>query len=154
MNADFVNPFLESVIKVLTTMASIEAKPGKPSVKQDDVARGDVTGIIGMAGQQTKGSFAITFTETAIFKIAAQMVGDHPAEVDESVTDLVGEITNMATGGAKAIFEQKGYDFDMAIPAVVAGKDHRIVHKSTGPKLILPFATDAGEFFVEICFEH
>jgi len=62
---------------------------------------------------------------------------------------LVGEITNMATGGAKALFEQKGYDFDMAIPPVVAGKDHRIVHKSSVPKSILPFSTESGEFCVE-----
>lgn len=154
MNADFVNPFLESVVNVLSTMASIKVTPGKPGLKTDDVAKGDVTGIIGMAGQQTKGSFAITFSEKAIFDIAAKMLGDHPTEVDDSVTDLVGEITNMATGGAKALFEQKGYDFDMAIPTVVAGKDHRIVHKSTGPKLILPFVTESGDFCVEICFEH
>lgn len=153
MKADFVNPFLESVVNVLSTMASLKVTPGRPSVKEDDVAKGDVTGLIGMAGQQTRGSFAITFTEQAIFKIASQMLGDQPTEVDESVTDLVGEITNMATGGAKALFEQKGYDFDMAIPTVVAGKNHRIVHKSTGPKLILPFSTEVGEFFVEICFE-
>ncbi len=153
MKADFVNPFLESVVNVLSTMASMTVTAGTPSLKTDDVAKGDVTGLIGMTGQQTKGSFAITFTERAIFNIASKMLGDHPTEVDESVTDLVGEITNMATGGAKALFEQKGYDFDMAIPTVVAGKNHCIVHKSSGPKLILPFSTDAGEFFVEICFE-
>jgi len=102
-----------------------------------------------MAGQQTKGSFAITFTEKAIFEIAAKMLGNHPPRQGDSVTDLVGKTINMVTGGAKALFEQKGYDFDMAIPMMVAGKNHRIVYKSSGSKLILPFSTESGEFCVE-----
>lgn len=153
MNVTFINPFLESILNVLSTMAQVEAKAGRPLIKKDDVARGDVTGVIGMTSAQAKGSLAITFSEAAILDISKRMLGEESDELDETVTDLVGEITNMVTGGAKRILADKGYDFDLAIPAVVAGKNHKIMHKFHGPKVIVPFSTDAGEFFVEICFE-
>jgi len=42
------------------------------------------------------------------------MVGEAPDEVNDEITDLVGEITNMGTGGAKRIFSENSIDFDMA----------------------------------------
>ncbi len=153
MNVAFINPFLESILNVLNTMAQLEAKAGRPMIKTDDMARGDVTGVIGMTSPQVKGSLAITFSEQAILDICKRMLGEESAGVDATVTDLVGEITNIVTGGAKRILADKGYEFDLAIPTVVVGKDHKIIHKFLGPKVIVPFATDAGEFFVEICFE-
>ncbi len=153
MNVAFINPFLESILNVLNTMAQLEAKPGRPMIKKDDVACGDVTGVIGMTSAQAKGSLAITFSEAAILDISKRMLGEESNEIDATVTDLVGEITNMVTGGAKRLLADQGYDFDLAIPAVVAGKNHKIMHKFHGPKVIVPFVTEAGDFFVEVCFE-
>lgn len=154
MNAELINPFLEAILDVLSTMAQLEAKPGRPTLKQDDAAHGDVTGLIGMTGEQARGSLAVTFSERAILDISRRMLGEESKTIDATVTDLVGEITNMVTGGAKRILADKGYHFDLAIPAVVSGKNHQIIHKSRGPKIIVPFATEAGPFYVEICFEN
>ena len=153
MKVEFINPFLESIVNVLETMADVKATPGKPQRKEEDIANGDVTGVIGMASQQVKGSLALTFTSAAIFDIAKRMLGEEVTDINHTVTDLVGEITNMVTGGAKRLLAEQGYDFDMAIPAVVTGKNHRISHKSNGMKIIIPFSIVAGKFFVEICFE-
>ena len=153
MNVEFINPFLGSIMNVLSTMAHMEVKPGKPAVKSNEVACGDVTGLIGMAGKQAKGTLAITFTEPVILEITKRMLGEELSEIDETVADMVGEITNMVTGGAKLVLSEKGYRFDMAIPSVIAGKDHIIHHKSKAPIVIVPFNTEAGDFFIEICFE-
>jgi chemotaxis protein CheX len=153
MKVEFINPFLESIVNVLETMANVKATPGKPQRKEEDVAHGDVTGVIGMASEQVKGSLAITFTSAAIFDIAKRMLGEEVTDINNTVTDLVGEITNMVTGGAKRVLAEQGYDFDMAIPAVIAGKNHRISHKSNGMKIIIPFSIIAGKFYVEVCFE-
>ncbi len=153
MDIKFVNPFLSSILNVLSTMAMIEAKTGKPSIKTDEIAKGDVTGLIGMAGEQTKGTFAITFTEPVILEITKNMLGEEETGINDTITDMVGEITNMVCGGAKKELSENGYKFDMAIPSVVAGKDHIIKHKSKKPIIVVPFTTNTGEFFVEICFE-
>lgn len=153
MNVEFVNPVLISIVNVLSTMAKVDAKPGRPAVKQGEVSRGDVTGIIGMTGDKIRGSIAISFPEAVILDIAKRMLNEESAGIDATVTDLVGEITNMVSGGAKKLLGDKGYDFDMALPTVVSGKNHVVDHKSRGVKIVLPFAVDKGVFFVEICFE-
>ncbi len=153
MDDKFINPFSESLINVLGTMAMLQVRAGAPSVKTHETAHGDVTGIIGMTGEQAKGSFAVTFTEPVILEITRRMLGEEVNGIDETVTDMVGEITNMVTGGAKKFLSEKGYRFDMAVPAVIAGPGHVIRHKSGKPVIIVPFSTEAGEFFMETCFE-
>ena len=51
MEARFINPFLEGTVHVLKTMAFIEPEPGKPYLKRDNNAIGDISGIIGLTGQ-------------------------------------------------------------------------------------------------------
>lgn len=153
MNVEFVNPFLSSLVNVLETMAMTKLKPGKPSIKKDQVSKGDVSGLIGMAGPQTRGSLSVTFEAKLALSIMEKMLGERPPEVNEEVTDMVGEITNMVTGGAKNILGDKGYDFDMATPIVVSGKDHTINHKCEGKTLIVPFSSDNGQAFIEVSFD-
>ena len=153
MRAEFVNPFLASLINVLKTMATMEIKPLKPRIKKDEIARGDVSGLIGMIGNQTRGSMSITFEEGLALEIMQNMLGEKPHGLNEEVTDMVGEITNMVTGGAKRILAENGFDFDMATPVVVSGKGHTIRHKCDGAIIIMPFTSEWGDAFIEICFE-
>ncbi|MGM0525722.1 chemotaxis protein CheX [Idiomarina seosinensis] len=153
MNAEFVNPFLQALQNVLSMMAQMELKPGKPQLKRDEYARGDVSGIIGMVGPKVKGSFSISFEENLACEIMHKMLGEMPESIDDEVCDMVGEITNMVTGGAKKTLGESGYEFDMATPIVVSGKDHTISHRSEGPRIIMPFSHLAGKAYIEICFD-
>ena len=153
MNVEFINPFLSSLMNVLETMAMTKLKPGKPSIKKEQVSKGDVSGIIGMAGPQTKGSLSVTFDEALALTIMERMLGERPESVNEEVTDMVGEITNMVTGGAKVTLGDKGYDFDMATPIIVSGKNHTINHKCEGSTLIIPFSSDSGTAYIEVSFD-
>ena len=153
MNVEFINPFISALVNVLKTMAQTELTPGKPKKKADDTARGDVSGLIGMVGEQVKGSLSITFDEALALEIMHRMLGEKPDSVNEEVTDMVGEITNMICGGAKNELGDKGYEFGMATPVVVAGKDHLIAHQVDGPKMIMPFSSEHGNAYLEICFD-
>ena len=153
MDAKFINPVLDSMVNVLSTMAQIESEPGKPLLKTDDVARGAVTGLIALEGKQVRGSMAISFPQTVIVDIVQRMLGEEITEVDDTARDLTGEITNMVLGGAKNLFEQAGYDFGLSHPNVLVGIKHVVEHPYHGPIILLPFHTAAGEFYVEICFE-
>ncbi|RBP79696.1 chemotaxis protein CheX [Shewanella putrefaciens] len=154
MNVNFINPFLQSLLNVISTMASMDLTPGKPQIKVDNLAKGDVSGLIGLVGPQTKGSLSITFEQKLVLQIMQNMLGENPGKINEEVTDLVGEITNMVTGGAKNLLGQKGYEFEMATPMVVSGKGHTISHKANGTKIIMPFTSLHGTAYIEICFEN
>ena len=154
MNVGYVNPFLSSLVNVLSTMANTTIVPGQPRIKKDEVARGDVSGLIGMIGPQTKGSFSVSFEESLALEIMNRMLGEKPKTINEEVTDMVGEITNMVTGGAKRILGEKGYEFSMATPVVVSGKGHTITHKCDGPKILMPFDSDFGKVHIEVGFDN
>ena len=154
MNVEYVNPFLSSLVNVLSTMANTTIVPGQPRIKKDEVARGDVSGLIGMIGPQTKGSFSVSFEESLALEIMFRMLGERPKAINEEVTDMVGEITNMVTGGAKRILGEKGYEFSMATPVVVSGKGHTITHKCDGPKILMPFDSDFGKVHIEVSFDN
>ena len=153
MNVEFINPFLSSLVNVLTTMANTTIVPGQPRIKKDEVARGDVSGLIGMVSPQTKGSFSITFEESLAVEIMFRMLGERPKGITPDVTDMVGEITNMVTGGAKRILGDKGYEFSMASPIVVSGKAHTITHKCEGPTILMPFNSGFGKVHIEVSFD-
>lgn len=152
MNVAFINPFIAALTNVLKTMAQTELKPGKPSKKSDTKARGDVSGMIGLVGEELQGSLSITFEKELAFEIMNRMLGEKPAAVDEEVSDMVGEIANMVCGGAKLALADQGHEFGMATPIVVSGKDHSINHQVDGPKMIMPFTSEFGTAYLEICF--
>lgn len=153
MNFEFINPFIESTINVLKTMAQTDATPGQPAIKTGQAAGGDVTGIAGMIGEKAHVSFAITFSNPVILVITGNMLGEDIDEsaVDETVADSVGEITNMVTGGSKRILAEKGFKFDLVRPSIITGANHMINHQLKAPTVMLPFTSNAGDFFIEIC---
>lgn len=153
MNVEFINPFLSSMLNVMSTMAMMELTPEKPKLKQGEVAKGDVSGLIGMVSEQAKGSLSITFEGSLAIATMKNMVGEGPDEINEEITDLVGEITNMVTGGAKRMLSEKGFEFDMATPMVVSGKNHTINHKAEGPIVIIPLSSEHGKAFIEFSFD-
>ncbi len=153
MRVEFINPFLSAMVDVLSTMGKVDAKAGKPFLKKERISKGDVTGIIGLTGGPVKGSLAISFSEATILEITSNMLGEKVTELDATVADMVGEITNMVCGGAKRSLSEMGYEFDLSIPGTIVGKGHTINHNTKGQTIILPFTIPKGQFFVEICFE-
>jgi chemotaxis protein CheX len=153
MKIDFIGSIVLSISNVISTMASIKVVRGKSIKKADNVAHGDVTGIIGMVAPNANGSMAISFSKSAILEIMSGMLGEPFTEINHEVTDCVGEITNMVAGGAKKIMMEKGLDFGMATPVVVCGTNHEIIHQITETKIVIPFNTPEGSFVVEICFQ-
>lgn len=145
----FINPVLEAVGNVLTTMASMSAIPGKPYVNRERTAVGDVTGIIGMVGDM-KGVLSVTFEKDVILKIANTLLGENYTEVDNTIADAVGELTNMISGQARMHLSREGMNLKASTPTVVIGKGHVINHIAPAPILSIPFSTEYGSFVVEI----
>ncbi len=153
LEAKIINPFLEAAANVLQTMAMIPATPGKPFLKRDVTALGDVTGIIGITGDHT-GSLSITFSKSCITSVIANLFGTTVTEVNDEVCDAVGELTNMISGDARRRLEAQEVKLQGGTPTVVSGPNHSITHIHNGPYLAVPFETPSGQFTVEIAFNN
>jgi len=152
MDVKLINPFINATINVLETMAFITVNAGKPYLKKDDVAIGDVSGILGLTGV-ANGTIAVTFEEKCILTVVSNMFGETMSELNSEIADAVGELTNMISGQARRELEEMGKVFKAAIPSVVTGRGHSIIHFTRGPKIAIPFSTDNGNFTIEVCFE-
>ncbi len=151
MDVKFINPVLAAIVNILQTMAEITPKPGKLSVKSDQFSLGVISGFIDLASSDIHVSVAVTFSSEAILDIGSRMMHTELKEVNDDVKDLVGEIANMVAGGAKSNLEEAGYNFKLTLPTVVVGERHQVKHSVEGVTLMLPFTTEAGKFFVEVC---
>lgn len=151
MNVEYINPFLSATVNVIKTMAFTEIKPGKPYLKKEKSAVGDVSGIIGLTGE-TEGSLSVSFPEKLICTIVGNMFGETIEGINKDVEDAVGEITNMISGDARRELSEKGITLKAAIPSVVTGKNHTITHITSGPIIAIPFDADDGTFTVEVSF--
>ena len=139
-------------LNVLETMASTKARAGKPYLKKDQIARGDISGVIGLTGE-VSGTMSVSFSEKSILSIVSNMVGVEVKEMNEEITDAVGEIVNMISGQARQKLDELGRSLEAAIPTVIMGKNHVIEHITTYPIIAVPFTSDKGEFAIEVCFE-
>ena len=152
MNVEYINPFVSATTNVLEMMAFVKPEAGKPYVKKDRKAMGDVSGVIGLTGH-SKGVVVLSFSTAAACKIVGSMLGENYTKIDEGVSDAVGELTNMISGDARRLLAEKGFVFEAGVPSVGSGTGHTIESMVKGPAIALPFTVDGHPFLVEACFE-
>ncbi|MCX7674312.1 MAG: chemotaxis protein CheX [Bdellovibrionaceae bacterium] len=151
LDKNFLNAFVDGVIKTMSLMASTVVKPQKPLIQNKFEPKGEIAGMVGMVAGPMKGTLTISYTRPAIFKILENMLGEKYTDLTTEVTDAVGELTNQIYGSAKTTLNQMGYQFEMAIPTVIQGQFH-ISQYHSGTTLVVPFLVDecSTPFFVEI----
>ena len=152
MKAEYVNPFLEATVSVLKIMASLEVVPGKPFIKKESPACGDVSGIVGITGE-TEGSLCITFSRGCILRVVSTWFGEEAKEINDEVKDAVGELSNMISGDSRRRLQEVGFTFHGSVPSVISGPGHEVKHITPGPVLSIPFSLNGSGFVVEVCFQ-
>ncbi len=152
MDLTYINPFINATAHVLETIAFTTVKAGKPYIKDNQGARGDVSGIVGLTGD-ANGTLSVSFSEESILSIVSNILKEEKTELNDEIKDAVGEITNMIAGQARLGLDDLGRSLISAIPTVIMGKNHTITHITTYPVTAVPFESDSGEFAIEVCFE-
>ncbi|WP_027184045.1 chemotaxis protein CheX [Desulfovibrio inopinatus] len=155
MNASDVEvakPFIKATQTVLSMMAGIDPKPGKPFIKSDKTAHGDVSAVVGLTGQKN-GSISISFPKKCAVAIVKNMLGDDVTDIISDAKDAVGEITNMISGQARAGLSEKGLTLQGSTPTIIFGDNHSISHVTSGAIIAIPFESPHGSFTLEFCFE-
>jgi chemotaxis protein CheX len=156
MDARFVNCYLKGAQAVFKTMLRIELEMGRPTLKADRKASGDITGVIGFAGDK-RGSFTISLRGECALTIYNAFTGEDKKEVNEEVIDAVGELTNIISGQTRLELEKIGFNISASLPTVIIGKDVDINMITKAPIITLPFSFgtngNAGEIFIDFSFE-
>ena len=149
---EIARPFVKATLDIIETMAGFSAVAGKPFIKEDNFARGDVSAIVGVTGDRT-GTISVSFTKTCAIALVKGMLGDDIQDVLQDTQDAVGEVTNMVSGQARAGLREMGVILQGSTPTVIVGDGHIIRHISPFPVVAIPFESEYGEFTVEFCFD-
>lgn len=82
-----------------------------------------VTGSVGFAGDDVHGAVYLHLPTAFATQVAAAMLGLPPEELtgETEVNDVVGEVTNMLTGGLKSWLCDSGLPCAVSTPAIIRG---------------------------------
>ena len=149
---EIAKPFIAAVTMVLSTMAGVTPTPGKPYVKKNLKASGDISAVVGSTGAH-RGTISLTFTRSCAVYLVKAMLGDDIGDIIQDTCDAVGEITNMVSGQARAGLAEMGIVLQGSTPSIIMGDNHTLSHVSASPIIAIPFSTQAGDFTLEFCLE-
>ncbi len=151
-SAEHINPFIQATVDALSVMAQVTAEKDSVSIKEDNLATYDISGIIGLAGEVI-GSVVLSFPRATACKVVSKFLGDKKVTLDAEAQDAVGELTNMVAGGAKRDLAAHHLGFKIGIPNVVVGQGHAVVRPKNVPTVCVHFDSSEGPFVLEVCLK-
>jgi len=150
VDVSYINPFIEAVDSVFTTMLDVKPRRNGLGVS-DGRAKGEViTSLVGISGQ-ISGVVALRFPPQTALVLAGRMLGNEVSEVNDEVTDAISEMVNMVAGSAKAKFNHDP-PLELGLPTVVEGSGYRLRYPTKSVWLAVPFSSDAGDFTMEVTY--
>jgi chemotaxis protein CheX len=152
IDVDFINPFIDSSMKTLNKLCGVNnIEAMKPYLLGEEVLEIDISGVLAITSPYFRGSIAISFDDKVYKDVISKMLEENISEVDLDNQDGAAEIINIIFGQTKAVLNQRGYSLERAIPSVLRGKGHKILQSSKIPILLVPFRSDLGNFWMQIC---
>lgn len=147
MRAEFINPFICSLVNTFETMLSCDVTRGKPHLKDRTLGLYEVNGVIGLSGRAI-GTVVVSLSRSVALQAATQMLMTPCDEINRDVVDAVGEITNMVAGGAKAQLAE--YNMSISLPNVFIGSKTELYFPSDVHPISVPFETQWGPLRVDV----
>lgn len=146
--------FIESVEEIFETMVFMPIEAAPPLEELHGSPRGSIAGTLSITGEDLTINISLVFgTELAfsVFKAMMGMEEDDEEEICmEEVSDIVGELCNMTSGGAKTRLQDEHPHLQLGLPSVVVGQELYIEPPKNTQTLIIPLKAEKGEFFLEI----
>jgi chemotaxis protein CheX len=150
MDPAFIKPFVASIQNVFSTMMQLQVTVQEPYLKKSDRPNHDVSGIIGMSGDVV-GSVVLSFPQRTAENVVALFSGQKLALGTPDFADAIGELVNMVSGNAKALFKDK--KVSISCPSVIVGANHHVARQSDIPCIVIPCATDCGDVHIEVAIK-
>ena len=153
MKVEYINPFIESVHSLFTTMLNAKATRGTPELSKQAGNPLDITGLIGLSGP-VRGTVAVSFPDSTALAAASRLLGSEVTSMDDSVADVIAEMVNIIAGSAKARFKTDSpRPIELSLPTVVRGSNYAVQYPSGSVWLEVPFESDLGPFNMRVTFE-
>lgn len=119
VQAEYINPFLESAMNVIEQVVQVRPSTGQLSVKDVKFVEQYIWIHIGMNGE-LNGNIIFGIHEQVALKIVSAMMGGFViSEMDEMSKSAISELSNMISGNASTILYNQGKSVDITPPKIV-----------------------------------
>jgi chemotaxis protein CheX len=112
-----------------------------------------VSSLIGFAGTYN-GLVSLHMPSSLALTATSSMHCMEVTELDDNVSDAMGEIANMIAGSFKLHLSKSGMDVQLSTPSIVYGKEYVISLGNNPEQIAVRFATDDDWFMVAVAFEN
>lgn len=146
MDVRYINPFIDAVRSVFSTMVHLDVELGHP-LRAETLPQCDVSGIIGMSGDIV-GSVVLCFPTPVAVQVISRFAATDLRPSDPVFADALGELVNMISGAAKARFD--GKKVSISTPSVVIGAGHTIARPARTSCISLPCRVLCGQFSLDV----
>ncbi len=146
---EFAKKIVETTEEIFSTMIFMDVSAGDPLSQGKQAIGCHISAMIGLTGDFSA-MLTINFPEAVGLSLTGAMLGIELKEIDADVKDALGEIANMVAGGLKERFAADGVNLELAIPTTISGKSYTIASPTKNNRIIIPFAVESGQFFIEI----
>lgn len=142
INVDHINPFLMASTKILKEMCSIDAKIGKPFVKNPVFLDDTMVILVGFTGEM-RGQVLIAIEHKIACDIASKMMMMPVDDMNEISRSAISELGNMIMGNTATIFSTKGIAIDITPPTL--GKGTMSFTSSFAQNICIPLEYEDGK---------
>lgn len=147
---ELIKLLIGDIREVFSTMVEMEDLLHVPSLIEPMTHFEDcVTAMIGLAGTYS-GMVTVHTPNLLALQITSNMLGMDVEEMNEDVSDALGEIGNMIAGSFKQHLTRGGADTRISTPSVVSGSDYDVSAGTAQDSITLRFLTDDSWFVVAI----
>jgi chemotaxis protein CheX len=148
MRVEYINPFVEASVSVLTEVLEIEVERQEISLKNKAIPVLDVAVIVGLVGQ-VEGRVLFDMSQETVLKIVSKMNNEKITSFNELAKATITELGNMITGRAVTKLSDLGYRFDVTPPAIFAGKNMEVSDVEL-EALVVPIETSLGRIEINV----
>lgn len=153
MNVEYINPFIEAVYELFSSMLKCEVKRGDVEILRELAPNRDIVSLIGFTGP-VRGLVALSFPVNTALSMVGRMLSTELRVVDDTAKDGIAELVNIVASYAKSnLLTGEGVPFELGLPTVVRGNGFMVDHPSTLVWLEIPFTSELGSFFLRVSFE-
>ena len=154
LDTRYIKSILMSVLGVIQQNTKITLKPEPISeIKQKEMP-GDFVSAVTFYGDGFLGSFTIRTSRTLTTKFAQKIFfADEDTQFDDdTLIDLLGEISNQILGVARNELKEFGYELRNSLQLVCAGKEFLYNTTSNGRYYEIPFTYQDELFNITFCY--
>jgi len=148
---EVAGPFVRAVEETFEKMLGCAVSAGRVSERETPAPR-DLSVVVGFTGGR-RGAVVLSLSERTACRLVSRFAGEQLEELNTTVYDGVGELLNIIAGRAKAALSREAAAIDMSLPTIVFGREHEVHRLKDAPTLLLPFASELGDFELVLILE-